>query len=565
MIKRLVDVGSRMSSSGILSYRSSNKALPTMITKLIVLLLLACFQMSYAHNAREEGATAQHTFVLSDGSHVDGNFLYLRDGIVHLQRADGTLSAIALESLEVSERSLIVQRQHTIEAYNRHALQASPHPLLASPSLSDTVILAFCIGFVLSVVLYIRYGQKVLRLALLLLLVSGVSGLLSFKQRQEVLRVTQTRPSFLDSAFSPFKGKVVTSYDAQYYHVQSLGIPDHPMMRGITGWQQQVPLPQCYTGSNAWSIPMNPVFATDPIPVNPSHFSRGAIAIAVNGIPIFNPYTNTGVDALLDGQLDEWGGHCGRADDYHYHVAPLHLYPSVAPTQPIAIAFDGYAVYGALEPDGSSMTTLDSFHGHVGSDGVYHYHGSTTAPYMIATMKGQVSEDSTHQLIPQAQARPVRPGQNPLKGAVITDCSADGSNGYVLTYTLNNQVYKVSFHWTNKGVYTFDFINPGGSTQSVYNGQAPCTLVSSAVELDWSQNDLQIKPQPCIDNIDLSLPSGVVSSDVTFMRVYSIDAKVVWQTSGFSPRIQCSNFAPGLYFVELLTNKRSYRVPCVKH
>jgi len=49
---------------------------------------------------------------------------------------------------------------------------------------------------------------------------------------------------------------------------------------------------------------------------------KGAVAIAPNGVPIFNPLNNTGEDAYAIGELDQWGGHCGKADDYHY----LHHY-----------------------------------------------------------------------------------------------------------------------------------------------------------------------------------------------------------------------------------------------
>jgi hypothetical protein len=151
------------------------------------------------------------------------------------------------------------------------------------------------------------------------------------------------------------------------------------------------------------------VIAATPVPVNPQHFIRGALALAVNGIPIFNPFTNTGVDALVDGQLDNFGGHSGRADDYHYHIAPLSLYSQTSPTMPIAFGLDGFPIYGSKEPDGSDMKALDANHGHYGSNGVYHYHGTTAYPYMIGSMVGKVTEDATMQIIPQATATPVRP------------------------------------------------------------------------------------------------------------------------------------------------------------
>ena len=68
------------------------------------------------------------------------------------------------------------------------------------------------------------------------------------------------------------------------------------MMVGITSWQQQVPVPQSYTGSNSWSIPLQPEFSASPLSTS-SHLLKGAMAVGVNGIPIFNPLNNRGEDA----------------------------------------------------------------------------------------------------------------------------------------------------------------------------------------------------------------------------------------------------------------------------
>ncbi|MFN9041049.1 MAG: YHYH protein [Planctomyces sp.] len=112
-------------------------------------------------------------------------------------------------------------------------------------------------------------------------------------------------------------------------------------MVGITAWQQQVPLPQKYNGENAWRIPLNPVPAKAPMSAK-TNFFRGAIAIAVNGVPIFNPIKNDGkTDTLLAGELDNFGGHCGRADDYHYHIAPVHLEKQTGSGTPVGWALDG--------------------------------------------------------------------------------------------------------------------------------------------------------------------------------------------------------------------------------
>lgn len=65
-----------------------------------------------------------------------------------------------------------------------------------------------------------------------------------------------TDPLFIDAAYTPHKHRVKTRWDDNWFYVESKGIPDHIMMKGITSWQQQVPLPQCCVGNNAWQIPL---------------------------------------------------------------------------------------------------------------------------------------------------------------------------------------------------------------------------------------------------------------------------------------------------------------------
>jgi hypothetical protein len=364
-----------------------------------------------------------------------------------------------------------------------------------------------------------------------------------------------TSVSFMDSAFSYYKPAVSTRSDSKYYYVESLGLPDHETMLGITGWQQQVPIPQCYVGSNAWSIPLNPVVAATPVPVNQNHFLRGAIAVAVNGIAIFNPYTNTGVDAFLDGQLDQYGGHCGRADDYHYHIAPNVLYNKVPLTSPVAFALDGFAIYGSKEPDGYAMKTLDANHGHYGSDGVYHYHSSSTAPYMIGNMVGEVTEDATLQIIPQASANAVRPALTPLKGATIThNHPYPNGMGFKLTYTLGTEKDTVDYSWTASGDYTFKFITPAGTTTSNYKGQALCKLTVGNKNISASNSPFRIV---ITQDKQITLQSITTSNLVNVIEttVYNLNGASVYQSvnlnrgaTGNHSTINAANWAPGAYF-----------------
>ena len=284
--------------------------------------------------------------------------------------------------------------------------------------------------------------------------------------------VTKTDPAFVETVFSSFKTLVKTRYDDTYFYVESEGIPLHNMMLGITNWQQQVPIPQGYTGLNAWTIPLKPEFATTPLSLK-TNFMKGAVAIAPNGIPIFNPLNNRGEDAYAIGELDQWGGHCGKADDYHYHIAPLH-FEATSGKNPIAMALDGFAIYGSKEPDGTTMQTLDAYHGHsIGTD-VYHYHATTTYPYFIGSMRGKVTSDPTttapeNQIIPQAKMTPIRPPGDPLKGASITNFRSTGTNAYSLEYTVGSQKGYINYSWDAANKYTYTFVGTDGkSTTTTY-------------------------------------------------------------------------------------------------
>ena len=83
-------------------------------------------------------------------------------------------------------------------------------------------------------------------------------------------------------AFMPFT-KLDLRANGEFLYVGSNGLPDHNMMVGITAWQQQVPLPQNYTGANAWQIPLAPMPAREPRSIK-GQFLRGAMDGAAAGV-----------------------------------------------------------------------------------------------------------------------------------------------------------------------------------------------------------------------------------------------------------------------------------------
>ncbi|MBS0192172.1 MAG: YHYH protein [Phycisphaerales bacterium] len=298
------------------------------------------------------------------------------------------------------------------------------------------------------------------------------------------------------NVFAPFVG---TRWDDRWLYVESDGLPhlpggragsyvfSHALMVGITAWQQQVPLPQRYRGSNAWQIPLHPALADRPVSAKQQLF-RGAIALAANGVPIFNPIKNDGkTDTFLAGELDEFGGHCGRADDYHYHIAPTQLQKFVGNGAPLAYALDGFPVYGFFDPAAPAgaenacplggTDKLDELNGHFarpendskpGEKGLYHYHASKSYPYLNGGMRGVVTvrED---QIDPQPRATPVRDWLQPLRGARITGFKATGERAWSLEYAAGGKPGFVNYRIDGDGrdaQYIFDFITPDGNRKS---------------------------------------------------------------------------------------------------
>jgi hypothetical protein len=120
------------------------------------------------------------------------------------------------------------------------------------------------------------------------------------------------------------------------------------------------------------------------------------------------------------------------------------------------------------------MVALDDCHGHVGKNGIYHYHGTADYPYVVGAMKGKVSLDPStpapeDQILPQAFAKPLRPATTPLKDAVITDFKSTGTNAYSLTYRIANKYGYVNYSWDASNKYTYILIDTSGkSTTNVY-------------------------------------------------------------------------------------------------
>ena len=322
----------------------------------------------------------------------------------------------------------------------------------------------------------------------------------------EQIRAAAAAPTgnaaLMAASFGPFKPKVRFYWDSTGFYEESDGLPDRALlpnlMVGITSWQQQIPLPTSYfaatinperdTGSigfgkpNVWKLPLVPVPSVAPISLSGGNFQRGAVGLAANGIPIFNPRNNRGEFSQAIGELDQYGGHCGLADDYHYHIAPVYLQSVLGVGTPVAWALDGYPIYGYVEPDGSTRLALDADGGHdIGNGWGYHYHaiGSAAAgpqsPYLMNAFHGTVVNYGG-QVDGQPEVQGIRASgtggytAQPVNGATITafknpvalatdtagnlvesTVGAASPDQYLMRYTAAGTTYDLCW-WINRSV-----------------------------------------------------------------------------------------------------------------
>ncbi len=173
---------------------------------------------------------------------------------------------------------------------------------------------------------------------------------------------------------------------------RSNGLPDlgDEMMIGITASNQQFPTVHDFQ----FSIIRHPTKAKTPKATVP-----GAVGVAVNGVPIFDPSTQGPADPVTGkrpsayeaGELDMCGGHAGRGDDYHYHMAPKCLIDDLGPQridvdkQPIGFAMDGYPILalGWFDKANDIEAALDDCRGATDANGNYFYNVENVPDYLV--------------------------------------------------------------------------------------------------------------------------------------------------------------------------------------
>ncbi len=424
--------------------------------KLILLLALFLFTFQTFAHVGGHGTPSKSWNLLNSKKTIQADFLEKEADLVYLIDENNQVLEFKINDFTTNDQNYILEKANWI------SLKNTPQETGNRFLINDINVFLFVgLALFLFSIFTIKRLPKINFIAYSTL--GMIALLIGCKNNSgiEKLKMATNNISVLKSVFGVFD-KVTTRHDDTYFYIESDGIPEHEMMTGITNWQQQVPINHDYSGDNAWAIPLQPELATTSLSTK-DNFMKGAIAIAANGIPIFNPLNNRGEDANIIGELDKWGGHCGRADDYHYHLPPTHLQTKVGANKPIAYALDGFPVYGETKAE------LDENLGRFTSDSTYQYHAVKEYPYLITAMKGNVkinprTQAPENEIMPQAKTKGIRPDLRPLRGAVITNFENTEPQQYSLTYTLDSLVHVINYGWKN-GNYSYEFINPDGTSK----------------------------------------------------------------------------------------------------
>lgn len=291
-------------------------------------------------------------------------------------------------------------------------------------------------------------------------------------------RCQAVKNSVLEAGFG---AKVTVTCDSTYAYVKADTDPDHAKMDGITGTNDQVPVPAPGYSS---PVTLSPQKAAQPTSID------AALAVAVNGVPIYD-YSSQGsldlaaydpkFDTVLTGELDQCNGHSGRGDDYHYHAAPTCMMQAMVNKGPRAIlgwAFDGYPIYGDTNPDGSAISAgeLDVCNAKPDTVFGYRYHTSARPPYILQCLTGAFDLAKAPRVSPLQKlggggGRP--PGQKPPGGVQNLKLVEASDGTRTMTYTHQGTTYAIAYK-PSSTTNCWDFTDKSFSTGGVVKTGTYC-------------------------------------------------------------------------------------------
>lgn len=280
-------------------------------------------------------------------------------------------------------------------------------------------------------------------------------------------------------------------------------------MVGITATNQQYPSVHDYI----FSIPRKPIRASTPTTPR-----DGAIGVAVNGVPLFSPWTQSAaLQHTLDaGELDDCGGHAGRGDDYHYHIAPKCLIEQLGAKKveversPIGIANDAHPILalGWFDSANSVENKLDKCRGMMDSNGNYFYNVQSTSKWNILDcFTGTVFNTSKDRFTARTDS-----AGNAITGAKVSMTITNSSSRIVSGQTC----YVMSGNFTNQKVIQTN------QTVVATTGPAGIFYCNPQCYAEFFEPTAAFPGQSVyLEKITRNCPAGFDPSTVTTLTAYS--------------------------------------------
>lgn len=297
-----------------------------------------------------------------------------------------------------------------------------------------------------------------------------------------------------EEAFEQHLDPEAVSCTADFLEAAATGLPDLtsgssqdvPMV-GILSWIQRVAVPFDYQ----WRIPLFPDWLDEPVEAS----ARGPIAVAVDGVPILHyerrPDVSTSLenyeeinDTVVQGELDQCGGHAGQGEDYHYHYAPICLMDEHNPDLPIAFGLDGTPIYFGEGGDDyygrgrySDLSylpdeALDECNALELPDGGFLHYTTKTPPYVVGCHHG--SFDSSLQIEPSPFEALAQGTESPFGGSfgepvstLVTEFEENENGEYRLAFdslTTPGETSAILYRQTSDTCWEFDYQPVAGET-----------------------------------------------------------------------------------------------------
>lgn len=206
---------------------------------------------------------------------------------------------------------------------------------------------------------------------------------------------TSSTSSTLPAIYSRFRSAVMVSISGSTVTLVSQAVPDHRSPYWGTS-HALYEAPHSGMAPNPHSIQAQTLtlrVAASPAISGMTDTPLGPIGMAINGVPLFNQYA-AGRQPLTSEivSFDRYNGHPAPSNQYHYHFEPLAI-TNGNTSGLVGVLLDGFPVYGPQDQGGTTPTNLDSCNGHTAATadapaGVYHYHTTTSVPYIAGCFRG---------------------------------------------------------------------------------------------------------------------------------------------------------------------------------